>query len=111
MVFGLDGLSTADSEKVSSSNIITLITFRIIKRVAKAGRPVILENPQSSSVCVWIVSELKQIAGMFNAEWVVVDYCQYGTSWQKPTTLLVFNLPGLGDVFEEMQPPRKVCAP
>ena len=65
-------------------------TIRVIQLCLQYCIPVGLENPRSSMM--WHVPQLAalKLQGSFKA--IQVDFCFFGTRWQKPTTCWLWNV-------------------
>jgi hypothetical protein len=83
-------------------------TLLILREAIPLGIPVLLENPKTSRL--WLVPELQALASQHSASWCQVDYCQYGTPWQKSTYFLTWNCPRLQSALRTCTPHSGRCS-
>ena len=83
---GLPLLNCRDCKKVDEGNHLLAFSCRLIHEAQVKGIPWILENPNSSRA--WLTPSLQQVIGQKFVETCVLDFCQFGTPWKKPTALL-----------------------
>ena len=83
-------LSDAESASITLGNKCFRAAIDLIQCLDKHRVPWILENP-STSKCWWL-PPLKTLLAAPHTHLRTVDFCQYGTPWQKRTCLLAGNL-------------------
>jgi hypothetical protein len=87
LIWGLPGLSPADTERVSNGNRQARWATKLFLKAAKLGIPIVIENPASSRL--WELPALQALLVRFHS--VTVHYCAFGMPWKKPTKLLFTN--------------------
>ena len=85
-LWGLPGLSEADKKKVATGNRLLHFTVRLLTQCVKHSVLYVLENPNSSMA--WDMPPLKRFLQSHHPFSFVLDYCQFGEPWKKPTRLL-----------------------
>ena len=105
-IWGLDGLSRKDQERVLAGNRLARWTARLFRHAAQHGVPVVVENPQTSRL--WLAPPFKALLDEFSS--VDVCHCAFGSPWRKPTKLLCAHA-ALGDLTGSCtaQGPNKLC--
>lgn len=88
--WGLPNLPPHEQKKIDVGNHCFLSTFKIIDWLDEAGVPWVLENPHGSKC--WHLPQLQVLSQSLHTQIVVVDFCQYQTSWRKRTRLLCGNI-------------------
>jgi hypothetical protein len=92
-IMGVDhaGLVPGLVDKLKQANKLFFWLVKMLHLHIRAGVPFVLENPRLS--LLWKAPRLQSI--LKHCVLAKVDFCMYGTPWRKPTTLAVFNLPGV----------------
>ena len=90
-IWGLPGLSKNDRALCKSGNIMVKNAIEYIELCLENGTPGYLENPRTSMV--FKVPKIRRWIDDGIVQFVVGDFCQYGTQWKKPTAFLVWNCP------------------
>ena len=85
-----DQLTSAEFEKVQEGNRCFEAAFELIHVFNKLRIPWILENPASSKC--WYLDPIQQLLSHPSCNLITLDFCQFGTPWKKPTSLLCFNV-------------------
>ena len=85
-----DQLTPAESEKVQEGNRCFEAAFELIQHFNKHRIPWILENPASSKC--WFLDPIQQLLSHPSCNLITLDFCQFGTPWKKPTSLLCYNV-------------------
>ena len=85
-LWGLPYLSERDRKKVLSGNNLLLFTLRVLKVCEDMHVAYALENPLSSMA--WEIDRMQRFVEHFSPCQVVLDFCQFGEAWKKPTQLL-----------------------
>lgn len=88
--WGLPNLPSHEQRKVEIGNLCFLSALKIIGWLDEAGVPWVLENPHGSKC--WHLAQLQVLSQSLHTQIVVVDFCQYQTSWRKRTRLLCGNI-------------------
>ena len=89
-VAGRPGLSPTDSEKVAVGNSLCDASAFIATVAARCQVPGGMENPGRSFL--WDMPTQRALLLETNVEEHVVDFCQYGTQWQKRTKIVSWHL-------------------
>lgn len=79
-------LSAHEEESIRVGNAVFRSCFAIIDLCNKLCIPWILENPLSSRC--WNLPKLRTLLQTQQAYPLHADFCQYGTTWKKPTMFL-----------------------
>ena len=82
---GLPGLGEKDAELVAVSNAIMYFVLRIIRVCNKHNVPWMLEHPASSYM--FRCPPFAKLLSARSSVSEIIDQCQYGTSFRKPTKL------------------------
>ena len=82
--WGLDSLTPDQARQVSGANALVNFCVQVVRNCRRLGIPFGLEIPKTS--LLWSLPPL-------NSEGPTdvltsFDFCQYGTSWRKPTSVL-----------------------
>lgn len=85
-LWGFPWLSSLDRHKVVQGNNLLRFTLRIIACCEHLHIPYALENPLSSYA--WSMPPMQKFVRKFSPLEAVLDFCQYGEAWQKPTRIL-----------------------
>ena len=85
-LWGFPWLSSLDRHKVVQGNNLLRFTLRIIACCEHLHIPYALENPLSSYA--WSMPPMQKFVRKFSPLEAVLDFCQYGEAWQKPTGIL-----------------------
>jgi len=88
--WGLPGLKPADQNRVQSSNYQTRAVFRRIKASIQRGASGYLENPIGSILWHLVRRAFSRELARGQAAFIETDMCCYGTSFMKPTRLLIW---------------------
>ena len=83
---GLPHLAGRELARVRSANKLLLRMNELMKDCERSNVPFYLENPQSSRV--WLHPIVRKWVKHKASHKVEFDYCQLGTAWEKPTTIL-----------------------
>ena len=87
--WGVPNLPPHEQNRVEVANVVMKACLTLLIALHKQGLPWILENPASSKM--FFLPELVKLAADDNVTSVVVDFCQFGTDWKKPTMFLFGN--------------------
>jgi hypothetical protein len=85
-IWGLPHLEGKERARVNSANKLLLRMHELMKHGENHRVPFYFENPRSSNV--WMHPIIKQWVQHKFSHTVEFDYCQFGTDWRKPTTIL-----------------------
>lgn len=85
-LWGLPDLNGSDRRKVLTGNNLLLFTLRLLRLCERCHVPYALENPMSSMA--WDIDKMQYFISSFSPQIVLLDYCQFGEIWKKPTKLL-----------------------
>ena len=85
-VRGVCGLSAGDQEKVDIANKLLDITVELARAASGAGATWSIENPASS--LLWLDEAIKRLELGTGAVKVMIDMCQFGAKFKKPTCLM-----------------------
>ena len=85
---GLPELRPGDAEKVKLGNKLLRLSVRVINLCCLHNIPVSLENPRRSRLW-WTPCMLQRLRR--GGHKVCLDFCRFGTPWQKSTTFAVWN--------------------
>ena len=90
--WGLPGscLTEVERQKVEEGNRCFEAAFQIIYHLNKHHIPWLLENPQSS-MC-WHLPPIRDLIDKHGCCLITLDFCQFGTRWKKPTSILAGQL-------------------
>ena len=86
---GLPGLKPSQRKRVLSANKLLFYTYELCSLCMKHKVPFYLENPRSSRVWLW--PTVKKLLRDKATTALLVDYCQYGTDYKKPTQVLCWG--------------------
>ncbi len=87
--WGLLGLMPRLAQQVVEGNQLARAAIAVLRACIKSSTPVVCENPATSRL--FLLPEMRRIISLPQSRYRVVDMCQYGTSWRKPTGLLFIN--------------------
>ena len=87
--WGLPDLPERLQAQVLQGNRLARATLRILRACLANGTPAVLENPATSRL--FLLPGLRRIMSSACAAYHIIDLCQYGASWRKPTGLLFLN--------------------
>ena len=85
-LWGLPDLSNADRKKVHEGNLLLAFLLRVLKVCEQYSVPYMVENPASSML--WNMSTVNRFCCKYSPFYLTLDYCAYGESWKKPTSIL-----------------------
>jgi len=85
-IWGLPHLVGKERARVDSANKLLLRMNELMKLCESCDVPFYLENPQSSKV--WMHPIIRKWIQKKTSHRVEFDYCQFDTSWRKPTSIL-----------------------
>eukprot|EP00438_Fugacium_kawagutii_P030437 Skav216222 [mRNA] locus=scaffold238:354151:354969:+ [translate_table: standard] len=85
-VEGLPGLSQADLKKVRDGNALLQVSLRLLIACELHKVAYALENPASSFI--WEMPAMVQFLEQYSVTRIILDYCQFGEPWKKPTTVI-----------------------
>ena len=88
-IWGLPHLVGKERGRVDSANKLLLRMNELMKLCEVSNVPFYLENPQSSKL--WMHPIIKKWVRHKSSHLVTFEYCQYGTEWKKPTSILSFG--------------------
>jgi rubredoxin len=95
-VWGFPDLNGSRLKRATLANKLARFTLKAIRLAIQLKLHWAVENPLTSML--WVLPGFKQLKDdTIKNVFVRVDYCQYGTSWQKPTAILS-NCAALADV-------------
>ena len=94
---GLPGLSSIDQSKVTIGNKLLQVSVTIVRFCVAHNIPVTLENPMRSRL--WWTPQMLRALRSLHGRKIPVDYCAYGTDWQKPTVFAVWG----SDIFSDLE--------
>jgi uncharacterized protein (DUF1501 family) len=83
-------LSVRQQARLALGNNIFRHALRLLRWLAKAKLPCVLEHPINSRI--WHTKELQALIAQFGGIIQVLDQCQFGTRWRKRTKLLFINV-------------------
>ena len=83
-LWGFPDLRPGDRERVRQGNLFAHFTSALLLLAHRMHVPATLENPMMSRL--WLVPGIRRASERGSG--VVIDMCQYGTRWLKPTRLL-----------------------
>ena len=95
-VMGRPGLSPADQLRVQQGNASLRFSIRVMRECLKQNIPVGLENPRTS--WMWQAPAMARLLRLRGVRTVVVDQCQWGSRWLKPTTLVFACTHGIDSI-------------
>ena len=103
---GLPNLSDKDQGKAHVGNTLLLTSAKIVRFCNARSIPVSLENPRRSRLW-WtpVMLRLKRSASL-----VHMDFCRFGTEWQKPTTFAVWGTSSLDPLGMQCAPRAHLCS-
>ena len=87
--WGLPGLTPRLEQQVAVGNRLTKAALVVLRACLRSKTPCVCENPATSRL--FLLPEMRRIMSLPQAQYHVVDMCQYGASWRKPTGLLFVN--------------------
>ena len=88
-IWGFPHLEGTERNRVKAANKLLLRMHELMKICEKEGVPFYLENPQKLKL--WNHPLISKWTRHPNTTKVEFDYCQFGTDWKKPTSVLCFN--------------------
>lgn len=88
-LWGVDHLSPTESARVEEANRQARFVLGAFKRCLHAGITMVIENPRTS--LLWLLPAVKALAQHSAVRVIDFDMCGSGSSWKKPTKLLVCN--------------------
>ena len=91
-IWGREGMSQADRNKIHSGNILLSWTFSMVNILTYWHIPWVIENPWTSRA--WKTKPFLSLTQR-GAILQQVDFCQYKMPWRKSTGLLSSGFPGL----------------
>ena len=91
-IWGLDTLTGTDRVRVNKANALLRRMHEMMRELMRYGRPFYLENPLRSKL--WCHPYIKKWVRHDLTTTVILDYCQFGEAWVKPTQILAFNNAG-----------------
>lgn len=80
-------LTEAERDKVRAGNSIFRFCIQLVQLLLERKIPFILENPRSSKC--WNLPAIRTLMADPRVHMVQLDFCQFGTPWKKPTSLMV----------------------
>ncbi len=90
--WGLPDLPARLQSTVRLGNALAKASLRIFRACLSSGTAVVLENPATSRL--FLLPAFKRMLKWNHVRYCIVDMCQFGTRWRKPTGLLTANVPG-----------------
>ena len=106
-LWGYEWLCDSDKRKVNQGNSLLRFTLRCMTVCEQLGIPYALENPLSSYA--WMMPPMKKFCQRFQPAEAVLDFCQFGEPWQKPTKILG-NFWPLQQLSKRCQPQGGLCS-
>lgn len=100
----VEELCPRDRQTLAQSNALIRFSLRIIEAAVSAGVPVAMENPAKSYL--WTLPEVGAMLEAKGCARVTLDFCGYGTPWQKSTTLLFRGWTGVGSLSKRCRAVR-----
>ncbi len=88
-IWGLPHLVGKERGRVDSANKLLLRMHELMKLCEVSNVPLYFGNPQSSKL--WMHPIIKTRVRHKSSHLVTLDYCQCGTEWKKPTSILSFG--------------------
>ena len=88
-IWGLPHLEGKEKARVQSANKLLLRMHELMRLCERQKVPFYLENPQRSKL--WMHPLIKKWIRHNDTQLVNFDYCQFGTSWKKSTTVLAYG--------------------
>ena len=88
-IWGPPHLRGKERGHADSATELLLRMHELMKLCESSGVPLYIENPQASKL--WMHPIIKKWVRHPSSHLVAFDYCQYGTEWKKPTTILSFG--------------------
>ena len=85
-LWGLPSLSHRDQKKVLTGNNLLLFTLRVLRVCESMHVAYALENPLTSMA--WEIDHMQLFLKTFTPFFAVLDFCQYGENWKKPTQIV-----------------------
>ena len=79
-------LNARDRRKVHEGNQLLAFLLLVLQVCEQYSIPYVVENPLSSML--WMMPSMVKFCKKFSPTFVSLDYCAYGESWKKPTTLM-----------------------
>ena len=79
--WGITSLNVADRKNVETGNALFRFTLRLLKLCERHSVPYALENPETSMA--WDMKPMRRF---------ILDFCQFGEAWKKPTQIQRFRL-------------------
>ena len=87
--WGLPGLPQELREQLRVGNKLIRVSLAVIDLCCRLGIPVSMENPRSSFL--WSLPAVRARLRRPGADLISLDYCAYGTAWQKGTRFATWN--------------------
>lgn len=106
-LWGFSWLNNTDRRKVNQGNSLLRFTLRCMTVCEELGIPYAVENPLSSYA--WMMPPMVKFCRRFQPAEAVLDFCQYGELWQKPTKILG-NFWPLQQLSKRCQPCNGLCS-
>lgn len=106
-LWGLPQLSSRDQKKLSTGNRLFSFTLRLLTLCSEYRVPFVLENPKSS--LAWNMPPLSKFSYKYKPQTIVLDYCQFGEPWRKPTKFL-HNFIDLSSLALQCHPVNDRCS-
>ena len=100
--WGLQFLSAKEQDQVKHGNLCVRFCLRLMRLCLKYDVPFILENPQTSFL--WDLPEIEALVNKSDCYVRVLDFCQFGTKWKKPTRFLFGGIP-----WSDSEPLQRRC--
>jgi hypothetical protein len=85
-VWGLSDIAGEERARINSANKLLLRMNELMKLGENCKVPFYLENPQSSRL--WMHPVIRKWLLNKSSHRVEFDYCQFGTQWEKSTSIL-----------------------
>ena len=85
-IWGLPHIKGKERARVDSANKLLLRMHELMKHCENSAVPFYLENPKSSKL--WMHPIIRKWIQNKASHKVEFDYCQFGTTWKKSTTIL-----------------------
>lgn len=106
-LWGFSWLNHVDRHKVEQGNSLLRFTLRIMACCERLHIPYALENPFSSYA--WSMPPMQKFIRQFSPHEAILDVCQYGEQWQKPTRILG-NFWPVSELSRRCQPTQGLCS-
>ena len=97
-----------DIQAVNVGNRLMRFSAQVLRACLNARVPATLENPRLSRL--WLCPPIASISRLQVFSFHIVDFCMFGTPWEKPIGILSFSLNlDSADSFRCLGMPRGVC--